>query len=68
VSTINPSTTDVEQQQPIFSSGSSTTIKSEPIPSNEPNLSPVAVNKPSVSNEKSVLQLMNELAKFNKVC
>jgi hypothetical protein len=47
---------------------SSNNITIEPIPSNEPNHPPqTAVVKSPSSNDKSVLQLMNELAKFNKV-
>ncbi|CAF0743663.1 unnamed protein product [Rotaria sp. Silwood1] len=72
VSTVTPSinqtstTTDVEQK-PVCSTVSTTTELAPVIEPNPPSTPVVDVVKPSSSNEKSVLQLMNELAKFNKV-
>ncbi|CAF3546466.1 unnamed protein product [Rotaria sordida] len=59
-------TTDVEQK-PECSIVSTTNTIVESVPVSEPNPSSASVVKSPSSNEKSVLQLMNELAKFNKV-
>jgi hypothetical protein len=37
------------------------------VPTTEPNPVPPVVAKSTSSNEKSVLQLINEMAKFNRV-
>jgi hypothetical protein len=58
--------TDVDQK-PVFLTVTSTDITNVPLSTSEPNLSAAAVVKPSSSNDKSALQSMNELAKFNKV-
>ncbi|CAM4910448.1 unnamed protein product [Rotaria socialis] len=70
ISTVtSPTTTDVEQKplclpvEPVMST------PVEPVLLAEPNPPPPAsmVVKPSSTSDKSVLQLLNELAKFNKV-
>ncbi|CAF2417164.1 unnamed protein product [Rotaria sp. Silwood2] len=72
VSTVAPTITqtsntiDVEQK-PVCSIEPITNTIVESAPASEPNPPSAPVVKTPLSNEKSVLQLMNELAKFNKV-
>ncbi len=62
-----PESTNVHPNPPL-STLAPTNVTIEPtVPATEPNPVPPVVAKAPSSNEKSVLQLINEMAKFNRV-